>query len=478
MKHYSKFQLFGLIVAPIILIFMLLLENPSSMNDTAWKTASVAFVLAVLWITEAIPIYVTALLPIVFFPLLEVGSIKEVTVPYAHPLIFLFLGGFILAEGIQKWGLHRRIALSIIKLIGFTPKNIIAGFMIGSAFLSMWISNTATTLMMLPIGLFVVSIYKEASNHNSIQVKNFTIALMLSIAYSSSIGGVGTLIGTPPNALLAAFMNDTYNIEISFAEWMMVGIPFVIISLPILFFLLTKILFPIDKLDEIDDTIFRKELDGIGKMSTEEKRVFAVFVITASLWMSRMLLSKLIPGLSDAGIAIFGALLLFFIPTKEGSPLIVWKDVQKIAWGILLLFGGGLSLAQGIKTSGLADWIAVSILNIGDFPVLFLIFLLTAAIVFLTELTSNLATTAAFLPVIGSVAVGLNVNPLELVIPVAIAASCAFMLPVATAPNAIVFSSGELKIKDMSRAGLLLNIVFIFIVIFVSSVFGKLSFGY
>ena len=344
--------------------------------------------------------------------------------------------------------------------------------------MSMWISNTATTLMMLPIGLFVVSIYKEASNHNSIQVKNFTIALMLSIAYSSSIGGVGTLIGTPPNALLAAFMNDTYNIEISFAEWMMVGIPFVIISLPILFFLLTKILFPIDKLDEIDDTIFRKELDGIGKMSTEEKRVFAVFVITASLWMSRMLLSKLIPGLSDAGIAIFGALLLFFIPTKEGSPLIVWKDVQKIAWGILLLFGGGLSLAQGIKTSGLADWIAVSILNIGDFPVLFLIFLLTAAIVFLTELTSNLATTAAFLPVIGSVAVGLNVNPLELVIPVAIAASCAFMLPVATAPNAIVFSSGELKIKDMSRAGLLLNIVFIFIVIFVSSVFGKLSFGY
>ena len=478
MNHYTKFQLFGFIVAPLILIFMLLLENPSSMNDTAWKTAAVALLMAVLWITEALPIYVTALLPIIFFPILDVGNIKEVSTPYAHPLVFLFLGGFILAEGIQKWGLHRRIALSIIELIGFTPRNIIAGFMIGSAFLSMWISNTATTLMMLPIGLFVVSVYKDAAYTDKSGVRNFTIALMLSIAYSSSVGGVGTLIGTPPNALLSAFMSDTYNIEISFAEWMIVGIPFVFISLPILFLLLTKVLFPIHKMNKIDDTLFRKELENIGKISYEEKRVLAVFAITASLWMSRMLLSKLIPGLSDAGIAIFGALLLFFIPSKNGSMLIVWNDVQKIAWGILLLFGGGLSLAQGIKTSGLADWIAISILNSGDYSVLLLVFLLTTAIVFLTELTSNLATTAAFLPVIGSVAVGLNVNPLELVIPVTIAASCAFMLPVATAPNAIIFSSGELKIKDMSRAGLLLNIVFIFIVIIISSVFGKIAFGY
>ena len=478
MKHYTRFQLFGFIIAPLILIFMLLLENPSSMNNTAWKTASVGLLLAVLWITEALPIYVTALLPIIFFPILEVNGIKEATAPYAHPLIFLFLGGFILAEGIQKWGLHRRIALSIINLIGFSPKNIIAGFMIGSAFLSMWISNTATTLMMLPIGLFVVSVYKDAANSDRTKVKKFTIALMLSIAYSSSIGGVGTLIGTPPNALLAAFMSDTYNIDISFAEWMMVGIPLVFVSIPVLFLLLTKVLFPIHKMEEIDETLFRQELDSIGKISNEEKKVLVVFIITASLWMSRIFLSNLIPGLSDAGIAIFGALLLFFIPAKEGSPLLVWKDVQKIAWGILLLFGGGLSLAQAIKTSGLADWIAVSILNSGEYPVLLLIFLLTTAIVFLTELTSNLATTAAFLPVIGSVAVGLNVNPLEFVIPVAMAASCAFMLPVATPPNAIIFSSGELKIKDMSRAGLLLNLVFILIVIFISQVVGKFAFGY
>lgn len=478
MKHYTKFQIFGLIIGPLILIVMLLLDNPSSMNNTAWKTAAVALLMAVFWITEALPIYVTAFLPIILFPVLEVNNIKVVTAPYAHPLIFLFLGGFILAEGIQKWGLHKRIALSIIKLIGFTPKNIIAGFMIGSAFLSMWISNTATTLMMLPIGLFVVSAYKEVASKDKKEVSNFSIALMLAIAYSSSIGGVGTLIGTPPNALLAAFMNDTYNIDISFAQWMLVGMPFVFISIPVLFLLLTKVLFPIHKMKKIDETLFRKELDNLGKMSVEEKRVLLVFIITASLWMSRMLLSKLIPGLSDAGIAIFGALLLFFIPAEKGSQLVVWSDVQKIAWGILLLFGGGLSLAQGIKSSGLSDWIALSILNSGDYSVLFLIFLLTTAIVFLTELTSNLATTAAFLPVIGSVAVGLNVNPLQLVVPVTMAASCAFMLPVATAPNAIVFSSGELKIKDMSRAGLLLNIVFVFIVIFVSSVIGKLVFGY
>ena len=477
MKNYSKFQIFGLFFGPLVLIIMLL-NNSSSMNDVAWKTSAVALLLAIYWITEALPIYMTALLPIIFFPIFEISTIKETTTPYAHPLIFLFLGGFILAEGIQKWGLHRRIALSIIKFIGFKPKKIIAGFMISSAFLSMWISNTATTLMMLPIGLFVISVYQEMSSSNKKDVNNFTIALLLAIAYSSSIGGVGTLIGTPPNALLAAFMNDTYNIDISFAEWMLMGVPFVIISLPIVFILITRIIFPIHKIKSLDERIFRDEISNLGMITIEERRVLYIFMCTAVLWMLRMPLSNVMPGLSDSGIAIFGAFLLFLIRSEDGKPLLNWSDVQKIAWGILILFGGGLSLASGIKTSGLADWIALSILQSGDLSILFLVFVLTSAIVFLTELTSNLATTAAFLPVIGSVAIGMNANPLELVIPVTIAASCAFMLPVATAPNAIIFSSGELKIKDMSRAGILLNIVFIFVVIFISYAVGANVFGY
>ncbi len=469
--------MFGLFFGPLVLILMLL-NNPSSMNDIAWKTSAVALLLAIFWITEALPIYMTALLPIIFFPILEINAIKETTTPYAHPLIFLFLGGFILAEGIQKWGLHRRIALSIIKFIGFKPNNIIAGFMIGSAFLSMWISNTATTLMMLPIGLFVISVYKEMGSGNKKDVNNFTIALLLAIAYSSSIGGVGTLIGTPPNVLLAAFMNDTYSIDISFAEWMLIGVPFVIVSLPIVFFLLTRFIFPVNKIKSLDEIVFRNEISNLGKITIEEKRILYVFILTAFLWMIRMPVSKYLSGISDSGIAIFGAFLLFLIRAGDRKPLINWTDVQKIAWGILILFGGGLSLANGIKTSGLADWIALSILQSGEFSVIFLVFLLTSAIVFLTELTSNIATTAAFLPVIGAVAVGMNSNPLELVIPVTIAASCAFMLPVATAPNAIIFSSGELKIKDMSRAGILLNFVFIFIVIFISYTVGSNVFGY
>lgn len=477
MKHNSKFQLFGLFFGPLVLILMLL-HNPSSMNDIAWKTSAVALLLAIFWITEALPIYMTALLPIIFFPILDINTIKETTTPYAHPLIFLFLGGFILAEGIQKWGLHRRIALSIIKFIGFRPNNIIAGFMIGSAFLSMWISNTATTLMMLPIGLFVISVYKEMGSGNKKDVNNFTIALLLAIAYSSSIGGVGTLIGTPPNALLAAFMNDTYSIDISFAKWMLMGVPFVVVSLPIVFLLLTRFIFPVYKIKSLDEIVFRNEISNLGKITIEEKRILYVFIFTAFLWMIRMPVSIYLPGISDSGIAIFGAFLLFLIRATDRKPLINWTDVQRIAWGILILFGGGLSLANGIKTSGLADWIALSILQSGEFSVIFLVFLLTSAIVFLTELTSNLATTAAFLPVIGAVAVGMNSNPLELVIPVTIAASCAFMLPVATAPNAIIFSSGELKIKDMSRAGIFLNVVVIFIVIFISYAVGSNVFGY
>jgi sodium-dependent dicarboxylate transporter 2/3/5 len=477
MHSYSKAQLIGLISGPVLSIIVFLLPVPDGMSIIAWHTTAIALLMAVYWISEAIPMYVTSLIPIILFPLLNIGSIKATTTPYGHPLIFLFLGGFILAKGIEKWGLHKRIALGIIKYMGFKPVNIIAGFMLGSAFLSMWISNTATALMMLPIGMFVISIYKEALGENK-NTHNFTLALLLSIAYAASIGGVGTLIGTPPNALLSAFMTDTYDVEISFAKWTLIGFPFVIISLPIVFILLTKVIFPIYKMEKVDDAPFLLEMSSLGKISKEEKIVLSVFAFTALLWMTRKLLVGILPGLSDAGIAVLGALVLFTIPVKGKGFIIEWKDVQKISWGILILFGGGLSLAQGIKNSGLSEWIATAIFSNTDISILTITIILTTAIVFLTELTSNSATTAAFLPVIGSIAVGLNSNPLELLVPITMAASCAFMLPVATPPNAIVFSSGEVRVKDMSRAGFILNIVFVFIVVAITQLLGPIIFNY
>ncbi len=477
MQNYSKVQFIGLISAPILSLTLLFLSPPEGMSVHAWHTTSVALFMAIYWITEAIPMYVTSLIPLLFFPVLGIANIKTATAPYGHPLIFLFLGGFILAGAIEKWGLHKRIALSIIKFMGFKPQNIIAGFMLGSAFMSMWISNTATALMMLPIGIFVIKIYKDTLGESK-KLHHFTIALLLAIAYSCSIGGVGTLIGTPPNALFAAFMQDTYNMEISFAKWTLIGIPFVIISLPLVFLFLTKILFPINKIEAVDSTKFISELNKIGKISKEEKVVLTVFVFTAFFWMTRQLFTGIIPGISDSGIAIFAGIVLFIIPVKSGGFIIEWKDVQKISWGILILFGGGLSLAHGIKESGLSEWIANSILGNGNISILWVTVILTTAIVFLTELTSNSATTATFLPIIGSIAVGMQSNPLELLIPITIGASCAFMLPIATPPNAIVFSSGEIKIKDMSKAGFGLNIIFIVVIILLTRYLAPLVFNY
>lgn len=468
----------GLIFGLLVFIIILLLPEPESMDIVTWQTAAVALLMAILWITEALPLYVTALLPIIFFPLLGISSVKDAASPFAHPLIFLFLGGFLLAQGIQKWGLHKRIALKIIDVIGISPKRIIAGFMIGSALLSMWISNTATALMMLPIGLSVISVIVTTKSLTLEEQNKFSIALLLSIAYSCSIGGVATLIGTPPNALMVAFMKENYQINISFAEWMLIGIPFTIISLPIAYLVLTKLLFPVLSNLDLNKNIISDEISKLGRISREERIIEIVFFITAILWIFRPLISSYLPGLSDSSIAIFGALLLFIIPSSKKEYILEWKDAEKISWGILILFGGGLSLAQGISNSGLSDWIANIILSSSNMPLWFLTILLITGIIFLTELTSNLATIAAFLPIIASIGVGMEINPLQLVIPATLAASCAFMLPVATPPNAIIFSSNMITIKNMTRAGIVLNLIFVIIIAILSSTLGAVIFNY
>jgi solute carrier family 13 (sodium-dependent dicarboxylate transporter), member 2/3/5 len=460
-RFYDSKQL-GFYLGLLLFVVMLLLPAPGGLEAAAWKTAAVAVLMATWWISEAIPIYATALVPIVLFPVLEIAPIANTTAPYANPLIFLFMGGFIIAISMQKWNLHRRIALRIVHFVGVKPTSIIIGFIIASAFLSMWVSNTATALMMLPIAISVLQFAEEdPAGDDQNGVTNFQIVLVLAIAYACNIGGIGTLIGTPPNALLAAFMLENYNVEIGFAQWLLVGVPLMLIMLPVMFVLLTKVIYPI-KLKELPggSNVIKNQLAKLGSITKPETRVAAVFTCTALLWIFRPLLGGILPGLSDAGIAIAAGVVLFLLPggTESGSKLLIWKDLRDLPWGILILFGGGLSLAMAISSSGLAAWIGEAVSGLDTIPLILLLFCVITIVVFLTEITSNTATAAAFLPILASSALGIGQNPMLLVIPAAIAASCAFMLPVATPPNAIVYGSGKVTIPHMAKAGLWLNI--------------------
>ncbi|HKK45362.1 MAG TPA: DASS family sodium-coupled anion symporter [Balneolaceae bacterium] len=465
----------GFFLGIILFGILLVIPAPSGLSTQGWHVAAVATLMGVWWITETLPIAVTALLPIVLMPVLDIVSIDKATAPYANPLIFLFMGGFVIALAMERWDLHRRIALNIVSFVGVKPSSIIMGFIISSAFISMWVSNTATALMMLPIGLSVLNLVsKEKDSTDKI---NFEIVLVLSIAYACNIGGMGTLIGTPPNALLAGFMKENYGYEIGFTQWMMVGVPLMLVSLPLMYLLLTKVIYPI-KLKHLPGgkELIEKELAELGSISSQEKRVAAVFCCTAALWIFRPLLTKIIPGLTDAGIAIGAAVSLFIIPSdmSKGQFILAWSDTKKLPWGVLILFGGGLSLASAISSTGLAKWIGQGVSALGGWPVLLLVGLVVLLIVFLTEMTSNTATTAAFLPILASVAIGLGENPLMLAVPAALGASCAFMLPVATPPNAIVYGSGKITIPEMSKAGLWLN--FVFIVLLTAFAFSLISF--
>jgi len=458
----------GMILGPTLFLLTLLFFHPPGLSAAGQAVLASTLWVAVWWILEVIPIAVTALLPIVLFPLTGALSLEQTTASFGHRYIFLYIGGFMLAIAIERWGLHRRIALNIINLIGTNIKNIILGFMAATAFLSMWISNTATSVMMLPIGMAIITQLKDNPLTVADENKLFGKALMLAIAYSASIGGIATLIGTPPNLVLAGIVQDIYGIEITFLDWIVIGLPVSLVLLIICWKYLTEVAFTFQQQSfPGGNAEIEKQLAALGKISYEEKVVLVVFVVTALAWISRsFLLNKFIPELDDTIIAIIAGLLLFLLPAGKDKErkLINWKEAVKLPWGVLLLFGGGLALAEAFKSSGLATWLGGQMTLLQGVSLIVLLVILVAAVNFLTEITSNLATTAMMLPILAPLAVIINVHPFTLMVGATLAASCAFMLPVATPPNAVVFGSGYLKIPDMVRAGIWMNVISIIVI--------------
>jgi len=460
-------------LGPALFLIILLWFHPERLSKEANAILASTVWIAVWWITEAVPIAITSLLPVVLFPLTGGMELAETTASFGHRYIFLYIGGFILAIAIERWNLHKRIALNIIQLIGTNVKNVILGFMLATAFLSMWISNTATSVMMLPIGMSIISQLMDNPKTVENENQNFGKALMLAIAYSASIGGMATLIGTPPNLVLATIVQETYGIEITFSKWFMFGLPISLILLAICWKYLTEIAFTFkQKKFPGGRNEINKQLKSLGKLSYEEKMVLLIFVGTAFAWITRsFLLQKLIPNLDDTIIAVIAGILLFILPASKSKnrKLINWEEAVKLPWGILLLFGGGLALAQGFKTSGLAEWIGGQLTLLEGASIFILLLFLIALVNFLTEITSNLATTAMILPILAPLSLVLDVNPFMLMVGATVAASCAFMLPVATPPNAVVFGSGYLRIPDMAKTGVWMNlfsIIFLTIMVY------------
>lgn len=487
----------GLVVG-LALALLVYVVMPADLAHPAKLTAATAVLMGVWWMTEAIPIPATALLPLIIFPVLgEDVALDDVGASYGNNVIFLFMGGFLLALAMQRWNLHRRIALQTVRVMGTKPTQMVAGFMVATGFLSMWVSNTATAVMMLPIGVSVLMLVlsftgdddtpaelagadpESAEVKDTVITSNFGTALMLGIAYAASIGSLGTIIGTPPNTLLVGYLQDTHGIEIGFGQWMLVGVPLSVVMLAITWFLLAKVLFK-PEMDEIPGgtELIAKELHKLGPMSTGEKLVLAIFVLAALSWVFVPVLFDPAP-ISDAGIAMVVGLLLFLLPAgaNRGVRLLDWESAAKLPWGVLLLFGGGLALSSQFSASGLTTWIGQAAGALGAVPIVLVVAIFTAGIIFLTEITSNTATAATFLPVAGGVALGLGLDPLLLAIPVALAATCAFMLPVATPPNAIAFGSGYVTIGQMMRGGLWLNLIGIVLITLVTMTLAVWVFG-
>lgn len=439
---------------------MILVGPMGGMSGTAWRTAALGLLMVIWWVTEAVPIAATALLPLALLPLLGVTNITEAAAPYANPVIYLFFGGFVLAAAFERSGLHRRLALRLLTLVGTRPDRIIGGFMATGGLISMWVSNTAATLMLLPLATSVL----PRSAQDGAPTK-FEKALMLSIAYAATIGGFGTLIGSPPNALLAGFLSQSHGIRLGFADYMLIGVPIVAVALPIAWFLLTRIVFRVrDEPSIVDADILHAQRRALGPMSRTEKFVAAVGLVTAAAWIGQPLLAHAWPAISESGISVMCALALLMFPLDaKGTRAITWDAAERIPWGVLILFGGGLSLAAAIQGGGLADWITASVGNLRALPPLALVLIVTTIITILTEFTSNTATAAAFLPVASSLAVASGMSPLVLLVAAGLAASNGFMLPVGTPPNAIAFSTGKLTVAEMARAGFLVDVVFIVI---------------
>ncbi|EEG43421.1 anion transporter [Flavobacteria bacterium MS024-3C] len=458
----------GLFLGPVFFLLILLWPQPllSTQGDAV---IAVALWMVTWWLTEAVSISVTALLPLLLFPLLDIMPIAEVGNNYGSPIIFLFFGGFVMALALEKVNLHRRIALNIIRITGTTPNKVVLGFMIATASLSMWISNTATAVVMLPIAMSVIKLLIDDVDGFTKKDRNFAVSVLLGIAFSANAGGIATVIGTPPNSILIGLLENEYQIEISFLKWMVFALPFSIIMIGLSYTTLVHLIFPSKGLNfSASNEVIQEELRKLGPTRSKEKMVLGIFAVTVSLWIFRTLINSVFPslGLSDTMISMFAAISLFAVPfnLKKGDFILDWKDTEKLAWGILILFGGGLALAKGMSVSGIVDQVSQSIAA-GNFSITATASLLILLMLFMTELMSNVALVAVLAPVVAGIAIGLGIPMVYLLIPVTMASSCAFMLPMATPPNAIVFASGFIEVKDMVKAGILLNLVAVLILI-------------
>ena len=472
-KSYTRVQLIGLFLGPIFFILTLLFLQSESLDSKGIFVVAAALWIATWWVTEAIPIPATSLLPLVLFPMGGIMGNQDTASFYGDDIVFLFLGGFLLAVAMEKWNLHTRIALSIIKAIGTTTATILLGFMISTALLSMFVSNTAAVMIMIPIGLAII---KEAHALSTPQVQNdvklFEKALVLSIGYAGTIGGLGTLIGTPPLIILAGQMKQIFDVELNFAQWMLIGVPVVIVMLGLAWAYMNFFQFK-HGMKQLPGgrKIIVDELEKLGKITREEKWVLAVFILAASLWILRGFFFdrfEFTELLGDGSIAMFAAVLLFIIPSKKQNGRVLdWGVAKDLPWGVLLLFGGGLALAGSIVETGVDLWIGEMLSGVGGVPLILMITIVAVLILFLTEFTSNTATATMILPVLAGLAIALDVHPLALMIPAAMAANCAFMLPVGTPPNAIVFGTGKVSIGEMMKAGFGLNVIAALIIIVV-----------
>jgi len=462
-EFFGRHAVWIVLAGIALFLTILFLPPPDGMPIGAWRVVAVGLTMAFWWVTEVLPVAVTALLPLILFPLLGINGLYETAAPYADPIIFLFLGGLLLGLALQRWGLHRRIALRIVSWAGLKPANLILGFMASTALISMWVSNTATAAMMLPVcvSLVVLLVGTPAGLRSaSKQESDFVLALLLGVAFAASIGGIGTLIGTPPNALFAGFMRRAYGVEIGFAQWMLLGIPIAVVYLFGAWLLLTRIVFrvPAAEFPGVRDRL-AAEMAALPPLSRPEKSVGLVFMIAAAAWACRPLLADLVLGLSDTVIAIAAGFALFIIPSGRGGFLMDWPTAARLPWDVILLFGGGLSLAAAISDTGLSGWIGDALYQLGTMPLIFLVGALILVTVILSELASNTATAAALLPVAAAIADELGLDVFSLAVPVVLAASCGFMLPVATPPNALFYGSGYFTVAQMARAGVLVDIL-------------------
>ncbi|MAJ52368.1 MAG: anion transporter [Flammeovirgaceae bacterium] len=467
MRHKIFFQILG----PSVFFIMLWIGPPSEMSEPAFKVMAATIWIAIWWMTEAIPIPVTSFLPMILYPMTNAVSLKVIAPSYANPIIYIFVGGFILALAMQKWDLHKRISLSIISITGTNMRQIILGFILASAFLSMWISNTATTVMMLPIALSIITQFKEFNVASSLTKKNtesFGKALILAIAYASSIGGIATLVGTPTNLIFSDAIEKFFGIVMPFDQWIGIGLPISLTILVTCWLILSYFAFSLrNEKVEGSANIIKDELKKLGKMSYEEKWVLTIFLIVAVAWITRRyLIAPFYPNVNDTIIVMIGAVSLFLIPSKnkKGSQIMDWKSAVKLPWGVILLFGGAFAVAQSFESSKLTLWIGAQLGGLSDIPFWVVLLIVVSVVNFLTEITQNIATCTLMMPILAALSGVLDVHPYGLMIGACIASSCAFMLPVATAPNAVVFGSGYLKVKDMVRVGFVLNVISILVI--------------